>query len=209
MSPRLELRLDDPSVDELRDWASLWGDLMHVDMTLQAREGISKAPGTVFIRRALWESAVVSYGRTALSGRRQQKVDGLLDSLGPAARAFHREVMQWRNQHVAHRVDESREQTEARAIVDQDKREILGIRVKVNPVFGPEDEDDDLAVRFKAYVEELRNLVWSQRMEPAERRATSANSARITELIATGGVPNLIRDDGVSLDIDPSGQTED
>jgi hypothetical protein len=201
----LEVRIDNASVAELRDWASLWGDLLHVDMVLLAREKFEADASNIFIRRALWESAVISYGRTAISGRRHSQIQELLKLLGPEADAFHKEVMSWRNQHVAHRVDGSRESTEARGIIDLATQRIRAIRVHVSPVLGPEEEDDDLAKRFKRYVEELRNLAWTQRIVPSEQRAIQANSEVLDDLLAKASSLSEPNDRGFSIDIDPTG----
>lgn len=178
-------------------------------MALFAREDVAAAAHNLFIRRALWESAVISYGRTATSGRRQSQIEELLDLLGSEAKTFHEEVMSWRNQHVAHRVDLSREQTEARAIIHPETHEIKAIRVRVSPVLGPEDEDDDLAERFKKYVEELRNLAWGQRIAPLEQKAIEENSgAAVDALLAKGQTATKGSDRGFSIDIDPTGGTQ-
>jgi hypothetical protein len=206
MNPNdLKVRIEDPSVAELLDWASLWGDLLHVDMVLLAREGIDVAAPNLFIRRALWESAVISYGRTATSGRRQSQIEELLTLLSPDERSFHQEVMAWRNQHVAHRVDLSREQAEAIAIIHPEAPSIKAIQIRVNPVLGPEDEDDDLANRFKKYIEVLRNLAWTQKMAPLEQKAIEENSANVGNLITEGLAPAETDDRGFYIDIDPTG----
>ena len=99
-------RIEGNVASALSGWASLWADLLHVDMTLLARQGMPIDGAHLFARRALWEAAVVSYGRTAMSGRRQQRLTDLIATGGPEAARTHQDIITWRNQHVAHRVDQ-------------------------------------------------------------------------------------------------------
>ena len=52
------------AVVRVESWCSLWADLLHVDMVLLAREGLAQDPRNLFARRALWDGAVIAYGRT-------------------------------------------------------------------------------------------------------------------------------------------------
>ena len=70
-------------VAELRKWASLWADLLHVDMTLLGLRETPNTPSTVFVRRSLWEAAVIAYGRMTMSNRaRKVDFDDLLSMAG-------------------------------------------------------------------------------------------------------------------------------
>jgi len=106
------------AADALADWASLWADLLHVDMTLHARAELTNDAEHLFVRRALWEAAVISYGRRANTGRRRQRLTELVEAEGAAAQACHRDVVAWRDRHVAHRVDRLRERVQVAAILD-------------------------------------------------------------------------------------------
>ncbi|WP_182865551.1 hypothetical protein [Mycobacteroides abscessus] len=93
------------SDDRLGKWSSLWADLIHVNMVLAVRTQFADVGPNVFHRRALWESAVVSYGRMVVSEKRRN-VD--YEELLRAARGdrgvdFHETLMEWRHDHVAHR----------------------------------------------------------------------------------------------------------
>ena len=114
-------RINGESVSALADWASLWADLLHVDMTLLARREMPADAAQLFARRTLWEAAAVSYGRTVLSGRRRHRLADLISSQGPEAATCHQYVMPWRDQHVAHRVDDRRERIDVGAIIDPGK----------------------------------------------------------------------------------------
>jgi hypothetical protein len=94
-----------------------------------------------------------------MNGRRSQVVE-LRDFFGAEGQRIHDRVMAWRNQHVAHRVSESREWTEARAILDGSPLKVKAVRVKAAPAGGREEEEDDLATRFSAYIKQLRDLAW-------------------------------------------------
>ena len=89
------------AVVRVESWCSLWADLLHVDMVLLAREGLAQDPRNLFARRALWEGAVIAYGRTVKPGRRQVLLRNLLDELLAEANRCHDDVMRWRDKHVA------------------------------------------------------------------------------------------------------------
>jgi hypothetical protein len=208
MEGRIESRVEGEAADELCGWASLWLDLMHVDMVLGQRAQLPVAPTNVFARRGLWEAATAAYGRTAMSGRRQQRILQLVSLMGDEANRIHESVLSWRNQHVAHRVDGDRELTEARAIIEGDPPEIKAIRVRVSPVGGPEEEEDDLASAFAAYIYDARNLVWESKMPTLEQ-------ALIQELVPSVGsivrhpTPMIdIPSTRFVVDIDPDGGDE-
>lgn len=71
----------------------------------------------VFLRRALWEGAIVAYGRCFNTGNRQQLTRDLFDGLDPADVALHERFDQWRDTYVAHRVDRSRESVDAAIVL--------------------------------------------------------------------------------------------
>ena len=158
--PELIAWIEGDPVDALIDWPSLWADLLHVDMTLSARKLPAADAEQLFARRALWEAAVVAYGRTATTGRRRQRLNDLITAQGPDAEACHREVMAWRNQHVAHRVDERRESVNVGLIVDPEGHRLTRLHIRISTVLGPEDEGGDLVGRFEAHVSMLRNAIW-------------------------------------------------
>jgi hypothetical protein len=56
----VEAPVEGNTVVELQDWASLWADLLHVDMALHARDQLPNEAANLFARRALWEGAVVA-----------------------------------------------------------------------------------------------------------------------------------------------------
>jgi hypothetical protein len=156
-------------VEEVKGWSSLWADLLLVEMTLHTRSQMPDEPVNLFARRAMWEAAVTAYWRTANTGRRQkQQVTELLTAVGAEAEKTHDEVERWRNQHVAHRVDELRETVDVRVVVDPDDSRLRGTVIRVAPVLGPEEEGSDLAERFEAHARALKALAWQARIRPLE-----------------------------------------
>ena len=194
------------SVDQLADWASLWADLLHVDMTLHARRDIPGDAAHLFTRRALWEAAVISYGRTASTGRRQQRVTDLVTALGVDAEKCHRDIMAWRNRHVAHRVDRLREAVETEAIVDPAERRIKRLNIRVAPALGPEEEADDLVQRFETHVKALRDRVWEEHFVALEQEVLENYADRVEEVLAAAK-PLKRAQNPFAIDIDPSGRS--
>lgn len=203
-SQELAARVEGKAVDALADCASLWADLLHVAMTLHARREVSADAAHLFIRRALWEAAVISYGRTAKTGRRQPLAD-LISAQGVDAERCHKDVIAWRDRHVAHRVDRLRETVEIRVIVDPAERRLKRLNVRVAPALGPEDEADDLVQRLEAHVKALRERLWQERMPELERMVIDAYADRVGELLANAKPPTTAT--GFAIDIDPSGRT--
>lgn len=202
----LEAPVTGQRVVELQDWSSLWGDLLHVNMLLLARDQLPHEASNLFARRGLWEAAVIAYGRTAMSGRRQQQIGELVSILGSDAKECHDEVMTWRNQHAAHQVDRSREKTEVRAILDPGQRRIKRIAIRVAPALGPEEEPGALEERFQKHVKALRDLAWEQRIRPLERRVIEECTGEIDALLGIAEPPATPPSKGFSIDISPSGE---
>jgi hypothetical protein len=194
------------AVDQLADWASLWADLLHVDMTLHARSDVPADAGHLFMRRALWEAAVISYGRTANTGRRRQRVTDLVSALGVDAEECHRDVMAWRNRHVAHRVDHLREAVEVDAIVDPAEPRLKRLNVRVAPALGPEEEDGDLIQRFTGHVKALRNRVWEENFRRLEQAVLEDYADRAEDLL-TVAKPLMTAQNPFAIDINPSGRS--
>lgn len=193
------------AVDQLADWASLWADLLHVDMTLHARSDVPGDATHLFTRRALWEAAVISYGRTATTGRRQQRVTDLISALGVDAEKCHQDIMAWRDRHVAHRVDRLREAVEAEAIVDPAERRLKRLNVRVAPALGPEEEEDDLVQRFESHVKALRDHVWKERFPALEQEVLENYADRVEDLLVVAK-PLTTAQNPFAIDINPSGR---
>jgi hypothetical protein len=110
-----ELQVKGSDAEPFACLVSTWADLLHVQMVIFHLEQLPPKPNTGFVARALWEDAVVTYGRCFNTGRRSSVVDKLeplVAALPQSLRTTHDEILHWRNKHVAHRVDERYEQTQ-------------------------------------------------------------------------------------------------
>jgi hypothetical protein len=202
----LAASLEGDTVDELADLASLWADLLHVDMALLARREVPADAKHVFSRRALWEAAVISYGRTATSGRRKQRLTDLVSALGVESERCHQDVMAWRNRHVAHRVDRLRESLEIVAIVDPAEGRLKRLNIRVAPALGPKDEGDDLVQRFENHVKTLRDRLWEERFPALEQQLLMDHADRVEDLLAIAN-PLAPAESHFAIDINPSGRS--
>jgi hypothetical protein len=160
-----EVVLSNSATSDLADWASIWGDLMLTESLLESRQSLEESAPNAFVRRGLWEAALVAYARTVTSGRRRNMGE-LIANFTPEERRIHDIVVAWRNQHVAHRVDPDRESVAVRGVVGHGEPQILGVRVHVHPVFGPEEEDADLERAFQDLVYRVRLEIWESYMVP-------------------------------------------
>jgi hypothetical protein len=196
--------IEGTAVSALADWASLWTDLLHVEMTLLARKEMRADAAHLFARRALWEAAAISYGRTSIGGRRQQRLTDLIEARGPEGVECHQDIMAWRNQHVAHRVDERRERIEVGAIIDPVAKRVKRVNVRVAPVLGPEDEADDLAQRLELHVKVLRDRIWEEHFGALEQEALQSQIGCIDDLIVRAKPFTPSR--AFAIDINPTGR---
>lgn len=168
--------LDESDARRLGKWASLWADLIQTDMALSERTGLPDIPSNVFVRRALWEAAVVSYGRMAVSDKRNVDYEELVQSArGDRGIELHKTLMVWRHDHVAHRKSRDLESVKIYAdYLDSDPDVLDSIRVQVASSGGP-PVGSHVAVEFAKHVKALRDTVWMNYLAP------------IAELIATRG----------------------
>ncbi len=169
--------LNEADANRVGKWASLWADLIHVDMVLLARVEISDIAANAFHRRALWESAIVSYGRMAVSDRRRKldHDDLLREARGARGVEFNDILMNWRNSHVAHRLSQGLESVTVFADYLHDAPDVLdSIGVSVSAAGGPSN-DSPMVVEFTEHVKALRDTLWSSYLAPP------------AELIATRG----------------------
>jgi hypothetical protein len=130
------MKLAEPDANRIGKWASLWADLIHVDMVLAARSKVPDVAANVFHRRALWESAIVSYGRMAVSEKRRKLAhdDLLRAARGERGVVFHETLMGWRHDHVAHRLSRALETVTVSAdFLDDDPDELDSNRVFLSP----------------------------------------------------------------------------
>ena len=98
---RVELTASE--ANRLRKWGSLWLDLLHTDMVLHERQNLPNTAANVFMRRGLWESAVISYGRMEFSDKKRKLTheDLVRATGGEKALALHEQLTEWRHGHIA------------------------------------------------------------------------------------------------------------
>ena len=72
----------------------------------------------------------------------------------------HDEIMRWRNQHVAHRVESDFEEASVTLIYRSDEDEPVGARIRVRLPMGPEDER--LAEALAMLAVELKDRLWPE-----------------------------------------------
>ncbi|PXW34050.1 UNVERIFIED_CONTAM: hypothetical protein DES50_102675 [Williamsia faeni] len=184
---------DGGAVVSLTRWASVWSDLLQTDMALKKRRELANDLENGFLRRALWEAAVVAYGRMAMSMRKRNvDFDALLRDVGGAdVLALHERIMDWRHGHVAHRRDAEFEDVEltAQFAGRGGAQPVIALHLRVSSSIGPPD-DDEFVREFAAFVEALRNRLWATRLAPlaaevAEQIATDPSAADTAELWVT------------------------
>jgi hypothetical protein len=152
----LEAPVDGRRVDGLRGYVSVWADLLRIVQVLARREelpALTDDGPTLFTRSAMWDSAVITYGRCFASGTRSTKLTPFVGRLPKELQACHRQILAVRNTEVAHHDQPREDKVTADAVLDPNGG-VAGIRLRVFPAIGPEDEPP-----FKALVSQLAHLV--------------------------------------------------
>lgn len=181
MTQELLAELTDCEANRLRKWGSLWLDLLQVDMALHERAKLPNSLATTITRRALWESAVISYGRMGFSDVRNLEYEELLETVsGDSAKAFHAQVMGWRHGHVAHRTDEAYEETATVAqYADGNSTDPEALNLLISTWVGPDDESP-LAHQFRDHANKLRVVLWEKYLAPIGERVVNRHCAATT-----------------------------
>jgi hypothetical protein len=204
----LESKIDDEIARELADLAGVWADLLLVEMCLHHRKSLTGGRSEqLFVRRGLWEQAVIAYARCYKTGRRRALPDQLRAQMGVGSLRVHDEIMRWRDKHVAHRVDQQLEETYISLTYPQGEKHARSVRVRVVLPIGPEDER--LVDELGELARELKNRLWEQSFPRLERRildrfgADAAVRARAT-VFAETSPPNTY-----TTTLNPSGRSRD
>lgn len=160
--------LDIPEANRLGKWASLWSDLVNADMALHERAQLPNKPSTAFMRRAYWESAIVSYGRMQASGKKRklEHEDLIRVARGERGIELHEVLMGWRHGHVAHRASGDFEAVRVFAdCLDADPETLDSIRVEAATSVGPADDSDEVR-EFREHIKALRDTLWAEYLAP-------------------------------------------
>lgn len=162
----LESRVKSDPARRLSHLTSLWADLQLVEMVLHYRRGLSKELVDVYLRRALWEEAIIAYARCFTSGRRPQVPSELIDQLSPDEQSIHRAALRWRHKHVAHRVEDMFESVETSLVYRPTETEPRAARIRLTVMIGPDDAD--LPDRLGQIAKALKDRIWTDHMAPTE-----------------------------------------
>ena len=192
-------RIEGDSVRMLQRWGSVWTDLLHVDMALHERSETADIPSTVFVRRALWESAVISYGRAGVSMRKRKVPfrDFVLEATGPEGLATHERIMDWRHGHVAHRTRPEFEDVEASVAFYPDGRP-SELHLVVSTDIGPAT-DSPFAVAFANHAKSLRDALYETKiLDCIENVVDDLNAERIAP--ALGAEPDSSTSSRLKID---------
>lgn len=177
----VQVELTASEANRLRKWGSLWFDLLHADMAMYERQNLPNTAANVVTRRALWESAVISYGRMEFSDKKRKLTheDLIRAAGGEKALEFHERLSRWRHNHIAHRLSPEYENTAAVArYADTGQAGLETLDLGVSTWIGPTD-DSALAEEFKEHVKALRDTLWRMYLAPigealVRRQPTSA-----------------------------------
>lgn len=137
---------------------------------------LSDTATNAFHRRALWESAIVSYGRVEVSDRRRKlDYDDLLRSArGERGVEFHKTLMNWRHDHVAHRLPRDLETVAVFAdYLNHAPNAHDSVSVPVSAAGGPPESSPTL-VEFTEHAKALREKYLSPLAELIATRGPGA-----------------------------------
>lgn len=137
-------------------------------MALFERRGLDDSKmANVFHRRALWESAVASYGRCAVSNKRRKIAfkDFVSEVTGDDGLAVHERIMDWRHGHVAHRNGAEFESVETGFTYADTPTHPTSLNVALVIDAGPPNSSEFVA-DFENHVKTMRDAVWEQKLFP-------------------------------------------
>ena len=160
--------LEGLNVTYLQRWGSAWADLQATGMALAERRELEATKATnVFLRRALWDSAVVSYGRFGFSeqARPISPEDFIEDVEGKDGLALHKRIMDWRHGHVAHRKRAEFESVETVLAYANGADRPTALRLVLGIDLGPLD-DSDFVAAFQNHVAVLATAMYENKIRP-------------------------------------------
>ncbi len=160
--------LEGLNVTDLQRWGSAWADLQASGMALAERRELESTKATnVFLRRALWDSAVVSYGRFAFSEQaRPISAEKFVEEVaGNDGLVFHNRIMDWRHGHVAHRKHAEFESVKTVLAYAEGADRPNALRLVLGIDLGPLD-DSGFVVAFHKHVAELATAMYERKIRP-------------------------------------------
>lgn len=170
-------------VTHAQRWCSAWADLLFADMALMYRSELADTdPAHVFRRRSLWESAVVSYGRCAVSDQKRKIPfeEFVAEITGEDGLAVHERIMDWRHGHVAHRKRKEFESIETVLAFSGGPVQPTALRLVLGVSAGPSN-DDELVVAFQPHIKALRDAMYEKRLGPLGREIVDDFNAGLVQ----------------------------
>ncbi len=167
--------LTDRDSREFAEWFSIWSDLLYARQVLYSRDQMPNIAANVFTRRALWDAAVVAYGRCFNTGVRRALLKQFVDTLSAAELARHTATLKWRDKHAGHRVDPKLEKSAAVGYFAADGR-LVKVESEVTPTVAPEAE---ASTELQDLLSTLMNRVWEQRLTELEQRIRDSYNSRL------------------------------
>lgn len=149
-------------------WCSAWADLLLAGMALLYRGELEdNLPATMFHRRALWESAVVSYGRCAVSDHKREIPfkDFVEEVTGDEGLALHERIMDWRHGHVAHRKRAEFESIETVLSFAKGSAHPTSLHIVLGIDLGPVN-DSEFVASFETHIQTLRDAMYEKKIRP-------------------------------------------
>ncbi|WP_131813161.1 hypothetical protein [Mycolicibacter heraklionensis] len=171
------------NVTLLQRWCSAWADLLHADMALLEHHELPAKPSTVFHRRALWESAVISYGRCSVSDQKRDIPfkELVREATGDEGIALHERILDWRHGHVAHRKRSEFESVETVLAFPSGARNHAALRLVLSVQAEPED-DTGIVAAFEQHVKTVRDFMYENRVRPISKSVIADLNAGLLTL---------------------------
>ncbi|MCA2254811.1 hypothetical protein JF710_16650 [Mycobacterium intracellulare] len=148
-------------------WCSAWADLLLTDMALMYRAELEPTMENMFRRRAYWESATVSYGRLIVSDKKRKIPfkEFIGEVTGDDGLALHEQIMNWRQQHVAHRTGNQYESVETVLAFEHGSATPNALKIVLGVDMGPLD-DSEFVEAFREHVKTLRDAMYERKLHP-------------------------------------------
>jgi hypothetical protein len=158
----------------------------------------------LYVRRGLWEEAVIAYARCFRTGRRRKLPEALKAQMGENAVRVHKDILKWADKHVAHRVDRKLEPTEVTLTYAEKADVPSSVRVRVEFPIGPEDER--LANGLSDLAKGLKDRLWEQWFPKLEHQLLVKYRTDDDKRSSAAVYPQAKTPGRVVLTIDPTGR---
>lgn len=203
----LETALPAKLTKTVADYTSAWWDMRHAAQMMYSRRLLDDQASNYFVRRGLLDGAVVTYCRCFGTGKRPS-VKALVEKLSTKQRGIHDAARDWRDHHVAHRVDQKLETVDVSMLWGNFGALDPMLRVRLAADVVPDHRGFENG--FEKLAERLANRIWAELLRPAQDALLAElGAAKIAELKAQAcPIAEPKRPDGVmgvtlNVGIDP------